>query len=163
MGTSGPGNITHIDNLYVKTFDVQPNTNVQLGDFVVVTTTGVRQFVATDTTGGSVGDFAKLSLISVVQAAEDANNLNSTDASLRKNQITCITKGSDWVVTMKEDVLPDSHVAIFITTVAPSVVDVRTSTDPAETLGVYKHKEFSTVARPSLLNDNGIVSTGSAF
>jgi len=160
MGTSGPGNITHIDNLYVKTFDVQDNVNIVIGDFVVIEATGARPLLATDTTGGAIGDFIEVTTKNIVQAGEDANNLTTTDPLLRKDQIECITKGSDWVVKMGAGVLPDNPVSIFLVTVAPVVTEVRLNADRLEVIGVYKHKEFSTVATPSLLDDNGIISTG---
>jgi len=36
VGTGGPGNIVHIDNLYVKTINVKDNVNIILGQFVVI-------------------------------------------------------------------------------------------------------------------------------
>ena len=50
MGTGGPGNIVHIDNLTVQDFAVLTNTSIVLGDFVIFDTTGVRPLVAGDFT-----------------------------------------------------------------------------------------------------------------
>ena len=157
MGTSGPGNIVHIDNLYVKTFNVQDDVNIVLGEFLVVEATGVRPLVDGDVTAPA---FFNLDTLNIVQAGENANNLTTTDALLKKNQIECITKGSDWVVDMGVDVLPDSSVGIFAVSETPIVTEVRATTTGSEILGVYKHKEFSTVAVPSLLNEDGVISTG---
>lgn len=157
MGTGGPGNIVHIDNLYVKTFNVQDDINIVLGDYVVIEAIGVRPLAATDFTGNDT--FLDLSTINVVQAGEDANNLNTTDPLLRKNQIECITKGSDWTLIMGVDVLPDQAVGIF-NVGAFTKIEARASSTAGTVLGVYKHKEFSTVAEVSALDDNGIISTG---
>jgi len=161
MGTGGPGNIVHIDNLYVKTFNVKDNVNISLGQFVVIEDDGgfavARPLVDADFTGADL--FLDLSTINVVQAGEDANNLTTTDALLRKNQIECITKGSDWTVVMRVGVLPDNPVVLpdnpvgilrvgtaelfevsYLDINAPSVVAAN------ERLGIYKHKEFSTVS-----------------
>ena len=168
MGTGGPGNIVHIDNLYVKTFNVKDNVNITLGQFVVIENDGgnavARPLVDADFAGADL--FLDLSLLNVVQAGEDANNLTTTDELLRKDQIECITKGSDWTVVMRVGVLPDNPVGIlrvgtaelfevsYLDIDVPSVVAVN------ERLGVYKHKEFSTVADVSVQDDNGIISTG---
>ncbi len=164
MGTGGPGNIVHIDNLYVKTFNVQDNVNIVIGDFVVIETTGVRPLLDSDFSGADL--FLDLSTVNVVQAGENANNLTTTDALLRKNQIECITKGSDWVVVMRVGVLPDNPVGILRVGTAElfevSYLDINVPSVVAanERLGVYKHKEFSTVAEVSVQDDNGIISTG---
>ncbi len=164
MGTGGPGNIVHIDNLYVKTFNVQPNVNIILGQFVVIESTGVRPLVDSDFTGADV--FLDLSTINVVQAGENANNLTTTDPLLRKDQIECITKGSDWTVVMRAGVLPDNPVGILRVGTAElfevSYLDINVPSVVAsnERLGVFKHKEFSTVATVSAQDDNGIISTG---
>lgn len=164
MGTGGPGNIVHIDNLYVKTFNVQDNVNIVLGQFVVIEATGARPLLDSDFSGADL--FLDLSTVNVVQAGEDANNLTTTDALLRKNQIECITKGSDWVVVMRVGVLPDNPVGILRVGTAElfevSYLDIDTPSVVAanERLGIYKHKEFSTVADVSVQDDNGIISTG---
>lgn len=168
MGTSGPGNIVHIDNLYVKTYNVKDNVNIILGQFVVIENDSgsavARPLVDADFTGADL--FLDLSTINIVQAAEDANNLTTTDVSLRKGQIECITKGSDWVVVMRVGVLPDNPVGILRVGSAElfevSYLDINTPSVVAanERLGVYKHKEFSTIAEVSVQDDNGIISTG---
>lgn len=157
MGTGGPGNIVHIDNLYVKTFDVQDDVNIVLGEFVVIEATGARPLVDGDVAAPA---FFDLHALNIVQAAENANNLTTTDPSLRKNQVECITKGSDWTVKMGVDVLPDTTVGIFAVSETPIVTEVRSTLVAAEILGIYKHKEFATVAQPSVADDDGIVSTG---
>lgn len=168
MGTGGPGNIVHIDNLYVKTYNVKDNVNIILGQFVVIENDSgsavARPLVDADFTGADL--FLDLSTINIVQAAEDANNLTTTDVSLRKGQIECITKGSDWVVVMRVGVLPDNPVGILRVGSAElfevSYLDINTPSVVAanERLGVYKHKEFSTIAEVSVQDDNGIISTG---
>ncbi len=163
MGTGGPGNIVHIDNLYVKTFNVQDDVNIVIGDFVVIEATGVRPLLDSDFTGADL--FLDLSTVNVVQAGENANNLTTTDALLRKDQIECITKGSDWTTIMRVGTLPDNPVGILRVGSA-ELFEVSNTNVAAgalaagETLGVYKHKEFSTVADVSVQDDNGIISTG---
>jgi len=168
VGTGGPGNIVHIDNLYVKTFNVKDNVNITLGQFVVIENDGgsavARPLVDADFSGADV--FLDLSTINIVQAGEDANNLTTTDEILRKDQIECITKGSDWTVVMRAGVLPDNPVGILRVGTAElfevSYLDIDSPSVVAsnERLGVYKHKEFSTVADVSVQDDNGIISTG---
>jgi len=168
VGTGGPGNIVHIDNLYVKTFNVKDDVNITLGQFVVIEDDAgsavARPLVDADFTGADL--FLDLSTINVVQAGEDANNLTTTDSLLRKGQIECITKGSDWTVVMRVGVLPDNPVGILRVGTAElfevSYLDINAPSVVAsnERLGVYKHKEFSTVAEVSVQDDNGIISTG---
>jgi len=158
MGTGGPGNIVHIDNLYVKTFNVQDNVNIVLGQFVVIEATGARPLVAADFTGDDT--FLDLNVDNIVQAGEDANNLTTTDALLRKDQIECITKGSDWSAIMEAGVLPDNTIGIKRDDATASIFVIAATIVAAEILGVYKHKEFSTVADVSVTDDNGIISTG---
>lgn len=170
MGTGGPGNIVHIDNLYVKTFNVKENVNIVLGEFVVIELDSgfavARPLADADIT---VDEFLDLSSFNIVQAGENANNLDSTDELLRKNQIECITKGSDWTVVMRAGVLPDKPVGIVRVGTNElfeiANVDIATSAPLVfgETLGVYKHKEFSTVAEISAQDDNGIISTGAGL
>ena len=78
MGSGGPGNITHIDNLYVKTVPVTTNQSVSLGDFLIFDTDGYRTLLTTDFSADNT--FLDLSVDNVVQALEDANNLNTTPA-----------------------------------------------------------------------------------
>jgi len=161
MGTGGPGNIVHIDNLYVKTFNVKDNVNIVLGDFVVIENDGgfavARPLVIGDVLDAA---FVDLLLLNIVQAGEDANNLTTTDALLRKNQIECITKGSDWTTVMEAGVLPDNTVGIKRDDASASIFVIAAVTVPGDILGSYKHKEFSTVAEISATDDNGIISTG---
>jgi len=167
MGTGGPGNIVHIDNLYVKTFNVKDNVNIVLGQFVVIEDDAgfavARPLVDADFTGADV--FLDLSSLNIVQAGENANNLTTTDALLRKGQIECITKGSDWTTVMRVGTLPDTPVGILRVGTA-ELFEVSNTNVAAgslvagETLGVYKHKEFSTVAEITVQDDNGVISTG---
>ena len=171
MGTGGPGNIVHIDNLYVKTFNVKDNVNITIGQFVVLEDDSgfavARPLVDADF--GAAGEFLDLSLFNIVQAGEDANNLTTTDALLKKNQIECITKGSDWTTIMRAGVLPDKPVGIVRVGTAElfeiANIDIATSAALVfgETLGVYKHKEFSTVAEITAQDDNGVISTGAGL
>jgi len=168
MGTGGPGNIVHIDNLYTKTFNVKDNVNITLGQFIVIEDDSgsavARPLADSDFTGADL--FLDLTTINVVQAGEAANNLTTTDSILRKNQIECITKGGDWTVVMRVGVLPDNPVGILRVGTAElfevSYLDIDTPSIVAanERLGIYKHKEFSTVAEVSVQDDNGIISTG---
>ena len=164
MGTGGRGNIVHIDNLYVKTFNVQDDVNIVLGDYIVIEATGARPLLTSDFGGNDM--FLTLNLINLVQAGEDANNLNTTDALLRKNQIECITKGSDWTLNMRAGVLPDNPVGILRVDGADEIFQAAsetvgtTSVSGSERIGIYKHKEFSTVASVAVQDDNGIISTG---
>ncbi len=162
MGTGGPGNIVHIDNLYVKTFNVKDNVNIVLGEYVVIEDDAgfavARPLVVGDVANTA---FVDLTSLNIVQAGENANNLTTTDALLRKGQIECITKGSDWTTVMASGVLPDSTIGIKRDDAAVVTIFVADATIvPAEILGSYKHKEFSTVAELSATDDNGIISTG---
>ncbi len=162
MGTGGPGNIVHIDNLYVKTFNVKDNVNIVLGEFVVIEVDGgfavARPLAITDVADAA---FVDLTALNIVQAGENANNLTTTDALLRKGQIECITKGSDWTTVMEASVLPDNTIGIKRDDAAVVTIFVVAATIvAAEILGSYKHKEFSTVAEISATDDNGIISTG---
>lgn len=163
MGTGGPGNIVHIDNLYVKTFNVKDNVNIVLGEYVVIENDGGFAVARPLGQGDFSADGAHLDLstFNIVQAGENANNLDTTDALLRKNQIECITKGSDWTTVMETGVLPDSTIGIKRDDAAAvTFFVIATTTTAAEILGSYKHKEFSTVAEISVTDDNGIISTG---
>ncbi len=171
MGTGGPGNIVHIDNLYVKTINVKDNVNIILGQFVVIEDDSgfavARPLVDADFSGADV--FLDLSLLNIVQAGENANNLTTTDALLRKPKIECITKGSDWTTIMRAGVLPDKPVGIVRVGTAElfeiANIDIATSAALVlgETLGVYKHKEFSTVAEISAQDDDGVLTTGTGL
>lgn len=171
MGSGGPGNIVHIDNLYVKTINVKDNVNIVLGKFVVIEDDSgfavARPLVDADFSGPDL--FLDLSLFNIVQAGENSNNLTTTDALLRKPKIECITKGSDWTTIMRAGVLPDKPVGIVRVGTAElfeiANVDIASSAALAvgETLGVYKHKEFSTVGEISAQDDNGVITTGTGL
>lgn len=168
MGTSGPGNIVHIDNLYVKTLNVQDNVSIVIGDFCVIDATSkkLRPLVTTDFSADNT--FLVLTSFPVFQAGENANNLNTTEALLRKNQCECITVGSDWVCKMAAGTLP-THAAGILrvdsdTTnpfqISHYLANGTTALVTANSLGQYKHKEFSTIAEISVLADDGVISTG---
>ncbi len=165
MGSGGPGNITHIDNLYVKTVAVKSNYAVLLGDFLIFDTDGYRTLIAGDF--GADDTFLDLQVDNVVQAAEDANNLTTTPAEDRHPEVSVLTKGSDWVVKMAASVEPGKPVGIGrldARTPIIAVTDVAGAAAPVlvERLGNYKSKEFARLAEDSVLNDDGIISTGGA-
>lgn len=163
MGSGGPGNISHIDNLYVKPQAVKTNTNILLGDYVIFDTDGLRSIIAADFSADN--RFLNLISFPVFQAAESANNLTTTPVLDRKTSISVIGIGADWVNKMEAAILPgktvgvkrlDSHTPVFFAAhnanaVIPNV---------AETLGRYTHKEFATEAEISVDNDDGLVHTG---
>ena len=163
MGSGGKGNITHIDNLYVLTVKVKSNTKVTLGSFLIFDTDGYRDLIA--------GDFAldnrflNLQVDNVVQAGEDADNLTTTAVADRKTEVSVITKGADWVTSMAAGVEPGKPVGISrLDARVPiiAVADVANALPPVlvEVLGSYKKKEFARLAEDSILNDDGIISTG---
>ena len=165
MGSGGPGNITHIDNLYVKPQAVKTNTIILLGEYVIFETDGLRTIVAGDFSADD--RFLDIKSNPVFQAAESANNLTTTLILDRKTSITVINIGADWINKMDAGVLPgrqvgikrlDSHTPVFF------VSDIANSVVPTfnETLGKYQHKEFATTAAISVDNDNGTVHTGVA-
>ncbi len=168
MGSGGPGNVTHIDNLYVKTVKVQDNTNISLGDYLIFDTTGYRSLV--------VGDFSAddrfLDLYSqgaagidgVFQAAEDANNLTTTPVADRHGEVSVLTVGSDWITKSAVGIEPGRRVGIHrldARTPIIAIADVANALAPItdEVLGIYKGKEFARLAETSVLNDDAIVST----
>lgn len=166
MGTSGPGNIVHIDNLYVKDVPVLSNTKITLGEFVVFlkTENAVRPLIDADAADNA---FLNLKNLRILQAGESADNLDTTPVADRKTTCECITKGSDWVVFMRAGAVPDGNVGIIRKdSDIPNKYQVSelSGTGGAiaveNVLGLYKHKEFSTIALVSLQGDNGIVSTG---
>lgn len=164
MGTGGPGNIVHIDNLYVKDFPVKTDSNIILGDFVIFDSTGVRTILTTDF--GSNDTFLDIQTKPVYQAGESANNLASTPVANRKTTCECLTRMTDWVTIMRAGAMPDQSVGILRVDSATPVFQVahqRVGTQKpvsAEILGHYKHKEFSTIALLAVQGDNGIVATG---
>lgn len=164
MGTGGPGNIVHIDNLSVQDFDVKSNTSIVLGDFVIFDTDGVRPIVAGDFTLNDT--FLPIQTTPVFQAGESSNNLTTTPVAERKTTCECITRGSDISAVMRVGVLPDKPVGILRVDGATPVFQVSdkrvsaTIVAATEVLGIYKHKEFSTIALTSVQGDNGIIATG---
>jgi len=165
MGSGGPGNITHIDNLYVKPQPVKTNTNILLGEYMIFDTDGLRSIVAGDFTADD--RFLDIKATPVFQAAESANNLTSTLEVNRKTSISAIHIGADWINKMDAGVLPqktvgvkrlDSHTPVFF------VSDTANGAAPTfnENLGRYQHKEFATDAAISVDNDDGTVHTGVA-
>ena len=163
MGSGGPGNIVHIDNLYILTVKVKTNVKVTLGSFLIFDTDGYRDLIA--------GDFAldnrflNLQVDNVVQAGEDADNLTTTAVADRKTEVSVITKGADWVTSMAAGVEPGKPVGISrLDARVPiiAVADVANALPPVlvEVLGSYKKKEFARLAEDSILNDDGIISTG---
>lgn len=167
MGSGGPGNITHIDNLYVKTVKVKSNTKVTLGSFLIFDTDGYRDLATTDFSANDT--FLDLDVDNVVQAGEDADNLTSTPVNDRKPEVAVITKGADWVTKMAAGVEPGRRVGISRLDARVPIIAVADVEDTLVTpstplinqhLGNYKHKEFARLAEDSLLNDDGIISTG---
>ncbi len=167
MGTGGPGNIVHIDNLYVKDLPVKDNTNIILGDFVIFEVgAGVRPLVAGDFSGGN-DTFLNLGTNQVFQAGESSNNLTTTPVLDRKVTCECITVGSDWSLVMRAGSVPTGPVGILRVDAATPLFQLSqflangtTLITAGNVLGQYKHKEFSTQADVSVQGDNGIVSTG---
>ena len=167
MGTGGPGNIVHIDNLYVKDFAVKDDTNILLGDFVIIEATGVVRPIET---GDFIDNdrFLDLSAHQVAQAGESANNLNATPVGDRKTTCECITIGSDWTVVMRPGTIPSAPVGILRFDAGPGPgfkvsqfqTDGTTKAAANEILGQYKHKEFNTLASISVDLDHGVISTG---
>lgn len=165
MGSGGPGNITHIDNLYVKPQAVKTDTNILLGEYCIYDTDGLRTIVAGDFSADD--RFLDIKVTPVFQAAESANNLTTTPVLDRKTSITVINIGADWINKMDAGVLPgnnvgikrlDSHTPVFY---ASNLANATTPTFN-ENLGKYQHKEFATEAAISVDNDDGTVHTGVA-
>ena len=164
MGSGGPGNIVHIDNLYVVTKKAKTNINIKLGDFLIFDTDGLRPVLTTDF---SLNDrFLNLNTAGpVYQALEDANNLNALDAADRKGELSVATTGTSWVTKMAAGVESTKRVGISrldARTPVIAVADVANALSPTidEVLGSYKKKEFARVAEDSVLNENGIIATG---
>ena len=163
MGSGGPGNIVHIDNLYVKPVAVADNTAILLGEYLIFDTTGYRPLVAGDFSADD--RFLNLQVDNVVQAGHDANNLTTTPVNDRVTEVTVITKGSDWTTKMAAGVEPGKPVGITrldARTPIIAVADIANALPPilVEQLGTYKHKEFARLAEDSVLNDDGVISTG---
>lgn len=160
-----PGNIVHIDNLYVKTQAVKTNATIVQGEYLIFETDGLRPLVATDFSADNT--FLAIGDKPVFQAGHDANNLNTTAAKDRVTKVSVLTIGSDWVCKMAAGVEPtkrvgisrlDARVPIIAVSDVAGVGVLKPTID--ETLGQYKHKEFAQLAQDSLLNDDGVISTG---
>ena len=164
MGSGGPGNIVHIDNLYVTTRAVKTNTDIKLGDFVIFDTDGLRPLVIGDIAVDNT--FFDLAVDGpVYQALEDANNLDALDVVDRKTEVSIATTGTDWTVKMAASVPPSARVGIHrldARTPKIAVDDGAAAPTIAEALGSYKKKEFARLAEDSVLNDDGVVATGQA-
>ena len=163
MGSGGPGNITHIDNLYVKTQPVKSNTAIVLGDYCIFDTDGLRPLATTDFSADD--RFLDIGSTPVFQAGHDANNLNSTPAKDRVSKVSVLTVGGDWVCKMAAGVEPSKKVGISRLDARNPVIavsDVANSVAPTlnQILGQYKHKEFAQLAQDSVLNDDGVIATG---
>ena len=158
-----PGNITHIEKLYVKTQKVKSNTSIVQGEFLIFDTDGLRPIVPSDFSADDT--FLDIGATPVFQAGHNANNLNSTLPHQRVGTVSVLTVGSDFVCKMAADVKPSKRVGISLLnarTPAIAVSDVANGTGPTinETLGQYKHKEFAQFASDSALNEDGIIATG---
>jgi len=165
MGSGGPGNITHIDNLYVKPQAVKTNTSITLGDYCIFDTDGLRSITTADFTADN--RFLDIKTVAVVQAAESANNLTTTSEIDRKTSISVIGVGADWINKMSTGVLPEARVGIIrldAHTPVFFVSNLANALSPIfdEILGIYRHREFATTAAISADNDDGLVSTGVA-
>ncbi len=172
MGSGGPGNIVHIDNLYVKTVTCKSNINILIGEYLIFETDGYRPLLTTDFSADNTfldlnGAIASGVVDGIVQALEDANNLTATPVNDRKPEVSVALKGTDWVVKSEVGIRPNRRVGISrLDARTPKIaVDIQAGAIPAnptldETLGIYKHKEFARLAEISVLNDDSVVSTG---
>ena len=169
MGSGGPGNITHIDNLYVKTVAVKSNTKVTLGSFVIFDTDGYRDLVIGDFSADDrfldINSEGINGIDGVFQAVEDADNLTTTDVADRKSEVAVATTGTDWVAKIAVGVRPGRRVGIHRLAarnpeIAISAVANSLPTTIDETLGSYKGKEFARRAELSVLNDDAVIATG---
>ena len=172
MGSGGPGNIVHIDNLYVKTVPVKTNIAIVIGDFIIFDTDGFRPLLAGDFSADNTyldlnGALASGVVDGIMQALEDANNLTTTPVEDRKTEVAGALKGTDWVVKTDAGVNPTRRVGISrldsrvpIIAVVDTAVAIPRAPTLDESLGVYKHKEFARQALVTVLNDDSVVSTG---
>jgi len=172
MGSGGPGNITHIDNLYVKTVPVKTNIAILLGEFVIFDTDGFRPLLSTDFSADNTyldlqGALAAGVVDGIGQALEDANNLTTTPAEDRHSEVTIALMGTDWVVKTDAGVQTNRRVGISrldartpVIAVTDTAVAIPRNPTLDETLGIYKHKEFARQAEVTILNDDSVVSTG---
>lgn len=172
MGTSGRGNIIHIDNTYVKPINVADNVKIELGDYcLIIEESGeavVRPLLAADFSADDT--FLVLTPNSVVIAGEEADNLDLTDESLRKAQCTCILRGTDWEANTRAGILPEQIVGLLRVDGADEVFQIShflsNGTTPVisgEVLGTYKTKSFTSIARISQQDDLSIIQTGAVI
>ena len=169
MGTSGRGNIIHIDNTYVKPINVASNVKIGLGDYCLVITESSEAVVRPLLVGDFTGDdaFLDISTLSVVIAGEEADNLTSTSESLRKTQCTCLLRGTDWEANMNDGVVPEQTVGLLradgedeLFQFSHFKANGSTALVAANVIGVYKTKSFTSIARISKQDDLGIITTG---
>ena len=160
MGTSGPGNVIHIDNLYPKTHDVKADELINLGTIAIYDDTSDAVITLNDDGVVSEGAVLNAQTNRPSQAGEDANNLTTTDALLRKSQIEVLTRGGDWEGRMEAGILPGDTVGIKRVDAALGGFRFTATNTVTQIVGIYKGKSFSSVSKKSVLDDNGIVSTG---
>lgn len=158
------GDIIHIEGLYVKPQTVKTNTVIIKGEYCIFDTDGQRPIVIGDFSADD--RFLDLSATPVIQAGHDANNLTSTPVKDRVTKLSGITIGSDMICKMAVGVEPTKKVGISrldARTPVIAMADVANSLAPTlnELFGQYKHKEFATTALDSVLNDDGVIATGS--
>lgn len=161
------GDIVHIEGLYVKPQAVKSNISMLKGEYLIFDTDGLRPLLASDFTANDT--FLDLNVHPVVQAGHNADNLNTTPVNQRVSEVSVITPGSDMVCKMAAGVKPAKKVGIHrldsrTPVIAISDVEDTLVTPSAplheQTFGQYKHKEFSTKANDSVLNDDGVIATG---
>ena len=170
MGTSGRGNIIHIDNTYVKPINVAENVKIELGNYCIVIEESseavVRPLLASDFSGNDA--FLDINTNSVVIAGEEADNLDTTEESLRKTQCTCLLRGTDWEANTRAGVLPEQPVGLLRVDGEDEPFQFAHETDGAtpvasgEVVGTYKTKSFTSIARISQQDDLSIIQTGAS-
>jgi len=165
VGNGGPGgSVVHIDNLDAKPQPVKTNTKIEDGDFCI-NDSGLRPIVAGDFPAND--RFMDLSIIPIVLAAAGADNLDTTLVRERQTEVPVLRVITDWVTFMAAGVNPNFAVGIHRLDTYPGAFKWRiaafaNSLTPTnkEILGVYKGKRFSTIAEISVLEDDGIITTG---
>jgi len=161
------GSIVHIDNLYVKPQAVKSDTLIDTGDLCIFETDGLRPIVAGDFSGNDT--FLDIESKPIFQAGHRADNRTATLAKDKVNQVSVLTVGGDWVYPMAAGVEPSKRVGIHRLDARTPIIAISDVEDTlvtpsaptlAQTLGQYKHKEFAKLASDSVLNDDGVISTG---
>lgn len=161
MGSGGPGNIVHIENLYVKPIAVKTNAKINLGNYCIFDTDGLRELTAADCGTGAIGQFLSLvDELAVYQAGETADNLTTTPVLDRKTKVNVILRTSDWVTIMEAGVRPNTRVGIQVKTLTPDTFVVNNTSTFDNIIGLYMHKEFAALAETSVLDDDGVIATG---